>query len=186
MEIYMRLSRRQLRRAILESIDIMNADTGELLIFDEMEGGADAPEAAARDVLRRLQITPVNSEVEGAVETLSVAPEDYAVIDTEIHGKRRQRHHKKEDARLNVDNLFARLDQWIADAGPGYAADNPGVDMQGVAMDLAAGAEFSFREDEWDELVGYFDDQLDWELDKGMTGNDALMTYIADRLAGTG
>ena len=180
----MRITKRQLRRLIREGIDIMNAETGELLIFDEMEGGADAPEAAARDILRRLRITPVGSEAEGDVETIEVAPEDFAVIDTEIHGKRKYRHAKKEDARLNTDNLFARLDQWIADAGSDYASDNPGVDMQGVAIDLAAGAQFEFREDEWDQLVWHFDDQLDYELDKGMTGEDALTTYIADGLVG--
>ena len=180
----MKITRRQLRRIIREGIDIMNAETGELLIFDEMEGGADAPEGAARDILRRLRITPIGSDAEGDVETIEVAPEDFAVIDTEIHGKRRQRHRKKEDARLNTDNLFARLDQWVDNASSDYAADNPGVDMQGVAVDLADGAEFEFRKDEWEELVWHFDDQLDYELDKGMTGEDALRTYIADGLAG--
>ena len=56
--------------------------------------------------------------------------------------------------------------------------------MQDVAVDLADGAEFEFRKDEWEELVWHFDDQLDYELDKGMTGEDALRTYIADGLAG--
>jgi len=184
----MKITKRQLRRIIREAIDIMNAETGELMIFDEMEGGADAPEAAARDILRRLRITPLESshtyDDDPDVEIIEVSPEDFAVIDTEIHGKRKYRHAKKEDARLNTDNLFARLDRWIADAGSDYASDNPEMDMQGVAPDLAASAEFEFRKDEWDELIWHFDSQLDYELDRGMTGEDALMTYIADGLAG--
>ena len=173
----MKITRRQLRRLIREGIDIMNAETGELMIFDEMEGGADAPEAAARDILRRLRITPLESshtyDDDPDVEIIEVSPDDWALMDVELRGKRRYRKNKKERERMDVDNLLARADQWAADASGDYGADNPEVDMQDVAWDLAGGAKYEFREDEWDELIWHFDNS-----------EDELVTYIADSIAG--
>jgi hypothetical protein len=173
----MKITLRQLRRIIQEGIDIVNSETGELLVFEDdwQDGSADAPEAAARDIMKRLNITELPSEWdrEDGVETIEVTPDDWALMDVELRGKRRYRKNKRERERLNIDNLLARADQWAADAGGDYGADNPDVDMQGVAWDLAAGAKHEFREDEWDELVWHFDDS-----------EDELVTYIADMVAG--
>ena len=178
MESAMRVTRSQLRRIIQEGIDIINYETGELLVFEDdwEERGGTAPEAAARDALKRLKITPVSppdgwGTPDPDVEDIWVDPSDYAVLDTEFHGKRVYRKNKKERERLDIDNLLKRLDQWAADASSDYAGDNPGIDMQGVAWDLAASAEYSFERDEWDELILEFDDY------------DALITYIADMIA---
>jgi len=176
----MRITRRQLRRIIKEGIDIINNETGEILVFeDDWEtGGGTAPEAAARNALKRLRITPTKDEPSGdpGVTDIYVEPSDYAVLDTEFEGKRRHRRNKKERERLDVDNLLARLDKWADDARGDYSADNPGADMQGVAWDLAASAKYSFRSDEWDELMWYFGG-----FDQGEAG---LQTYIADSIAG--
>jgi len=176
----MKITRHQLRKIIREAIDVLNNETGELLIFDDVgevsaDGhtiGADAPEAAARDILRRLQITPIDSEIDGDIETIEVSPEDWAVMDVELRGKRRYRKNKREQERLDIDNLRGRLDQWAANASSDYGGDNPDVDMQDVAWDLAAAAKYEFKEDEWDELV--------WEMDND---EDELITYIADMIA---
>ena len=170
-----RITRRQLRQIIKEGIDIMNTETGELLVFEDdwQDGSADAPEAAARDIMKRLRITQLGSEIDGDIETIEVRPEDWAVMDVELHGKRRYRKNKREQERLDIDNLLARADQWAMDASGDYGADNPEVDMQDVAWDLAASAQYEFREDEWDELVWHFDNS-----------EDELITYIADRIAG--
>ena len=55
----MRITRKQLKQIIKEAIDVMNSETGELMVFsdkigmgtgeDWYEGMADAPEAAAGD-----------------------------------------------------------------------------------------------------------------------------------------
>ena len=174
----MKITRRELRQIIKEGIDILNSETGELLIFeDDWEtGGGDAPEAAARDLMKRLNITGLESshvyDDDPDVEIIEVSPDDWALIDVELRGKRRYRKTKREQERLDVDNLTNRLKQWAADAGADYEADNPGVDMQGVAWDLADGAQFNFRKDEWDELVWAFESE------------DGLRTFIADLIVG--
>ena len=69
--------------------------------------------------------------------------------------------------------LRDRLDKWAEDAGSDYTADNPGTDMQDIARDLAASAEYQFEQDEWDALV----DDFDYD-------EDALLSYIADTIVG--
>ena len=172
----MKITRRQLRRIIKEGIDIVNSETGELLVFEDdwQDGGGDAPEAAARDIMKRLNITQLSSQIDGDIEDIEVKPEDWALMDVELHGKRRYRKNKREQERLDVKNLMNRLDQWAKDAGGDYGADNPDVDMQDVAWDLSDSAQFEFKEDEWDELIWAFDGS-----------EDELRTYIADMIAGS-
>ena len=175
----MKITLRQLRRIIKEGIDILNTDSGELLVFEDdwEDGSADAPEAAARNIMKRLNITPLESshtyDDDPDVEIIEVSPDDWALMDVELRGKRHYRKNKRERERMSIDNLLARVDQWAADAGGDYGADNPGVDMQDVSWDLAAGAKYEFREDEWDELIWRFDGS-----------EDELVTYIAGRIAG--
>jgi len=176
----MRLTQGKLRKIIREAIDVMNASTGEMMVFadDVADDGLkpDAPELAAREIIKRLKLTPLEGYSDGlqdAEEEIWLGAEDYAKMDVEVGGKRHHRKAKKELARMDIDNLLARVDQWAADAGGDYGADNPDVDMQDVAWDLAAGAEYTFKPDEWDELIWHFDNS-----------EDELVTYIADRIAG--
>ena len=184
----MKITRRQLRKIIREAVDIMNAETGELIVFSDYESAKpDAPAAAAKEILKRLKITPTDSDWgqgpddPDPVETLTVEPEDYAVIDVEIHGKRHYRHQKKERSRLNVNTLLKRLDQWAVDTSRDYSLDNPGMDMQGVARDLAAAAEYEFEPDEWDTLIIHFEDGMDWESGP-IDGEEDLIDYIASAM----
>ena len=177
----MKITRSQLRRIIKEGIDIINNETGEILVFEddwETKGGT-APEAAARDALKRLRITPMKDELsdDPDVTDIYIQPSDWAVLDTEFEGKRRFRRNKRERERLDVDNLLARADQWAVEAGREYSADNiTSTDMQVVAWDLAASAEYAFEPDEWEELV--------WHFDEDDGGPSDLITYIADMIAG--
>ena len=184
----MRITLRQLRQIIKEGIDIMNSETGELLVFEDdwQDGSADAPEAAARDIMKRLNITQLGSEMHGDIETIEVSPEDWARADVELRGKRRYRKQEKRRKRLDIDNLLKRLDQWAADAGSDYAADNPGIDMQGVARDLAASAKYAFEPDEWEELVWHFDKDFDYgdDISGYGSGEDLLVDIIADSIVG--
>ena len=178
----MKITKRQLRRIISEAIDVINASTGEIKIFADEGDPAlgdfkpDAPELAARDVIKRLGLTPLEnmeSDREPGVEEIYLGAEDWAELDYEIAGKRHKRKAKKERARLNVDNLMTRLEDWALDAGEQFAADNPGVEMQDVALDLAKSAEYAFEPDEWETLLnaGPFDYP------------DDLYTYVAELIA---
>lgn len=179
----MKITRNQLRRIIREAIDVTNASTGEVMIFaDEGDPAlgdfkADAPELAARDVIKRLGLTPLENmgsgDREPGVEEIYLGAEDWAEMDYEIGGKRHKRKAKKERARLNVDNLMTRLEDWALDAGEQFAADNPDVEMQDVALDLAKSAEYAFEPDEWETLLnaGPFDYP------------DDLYTYVAELIA---
>lgn len=179
----MKISRRQLRKIIREAIDVTNASTGEIMIFADEgdptldEFKPDAPEAAARDVVKRLGLTPLENmgygDREPGVEEIYLGAEDWAEMEYEIKGKRHKRKAKKDMERLNIDNLMNRLEDWALNAREEYAADNPGADLQGIAWDLAQGAEYSFEPDEWEMLMygGPFE------------GPDDLHTYAADLIA---
>ena len=183
----MKITRRQLRGLIQEAIDVVNNDTGELFGFGPPgHKYTDAPEAAWPDLQKRLGITAIDVDEEGGWQYISGA--DFDKLQDEVLGKRKQRFRKQEKERLDIENLLARVDQWAADAGSDYAGDNPGIDMQGVARDLAASAEYSFEPDEWAELVWHFDKDLDYGYgvsDYG-SGEDLLIDIIADMVAGTG
>ena len=170
----MKITRKQLRRIIKEGIDILNTETGELLVFEDdwQDGGGDAPEAAARDIMKRMNISQLSSEIDGDIETIEVRPEDWAKMDVELHGKRRYRKNKREQERLDIHNLMNRLDQWAKDVAIDYGADNPDVDFQDIAWDLSDAAQFEFRKDEWEELLWAFDGS-----------EDELRTSIADSIA---
>tara|TARA_Y100001970_G_C14083640_1_gene776091 strand:+ start:331 stop:636 length:306 start_codon:yes stop_codon:yes gene_type:complete len=101
----MKITRRQLRQIIRESIDVINASTGEIMVFSDNIGGsdwyeglADAPELAARDIIKRLKLTPLEGYSDGlqdADEEIYLSAEDWAEMDYEIGGKRHRRRAKK-------------------------------------------------------------------------------------------
>mgnify|MGYP003629500245 CR=1 FL=1 len=177
----MKITRRQLRQIIKEGIDIVNSETGELLVFEDdwevkSDSGyskGDAPEAAARDIMKRLNITQLGSEIAGDIEDITVRPEDWEKMSKELHDKRRTRKNKQERERLDIHNLMNRLDQWAKDAASDYGADNPDADFQDIAWDLSDAAKFEFKEDEWEELLWAFDGS-----------EDELRTFVADSIAG--
>lgn len=167
----MKITKRQLRRIIKEAIDVINRDTGEVLVFGDEARDA-APEAAVPDLARRLglNLSPNDDSL--------LSNDDWEKLEAETVGKRGIRDDKATSARikakrdrLNIDNLLQKLRYWAEDAFKEYAADNPGVDIQDVAYDLAGAAEYEFESDEWEELMWHFDDDL----------ND-LKVYAADSM----
>ena len=62
--------------------------------------------------------------------------------------------------RLNIDNLLQKLRYWAEDAARDYMADNPDVDLQDIAYDLADAWEYEFARDEQEELMWHFDGDL--------------------------
>jgi hypothetical protein len=103
---------------------------------------------------------------------------DFEKLEDETLGKQDLRYNKKVFAknaadreRLNIDKLLHRLGDWAHEYFQDYAADNPGTDLQDVALDLAKSAEYSFEADEWDELLWHFDDD-----------ENALNVYTAESM----
>ena len=85
--------------------------------------------------------------------------------------KRAHAQAKADSKRLDVDSLLDRLGDWAHEYFQDYAADNPGTDLQDVALDLAKSAEYEFEADEWDELLWHFDDD-----------ENALNVYTAESM----
>ena len=184
----MKITRRKLRQIIKEAIatDVLNAETGEIMSFADTEeyGIPNAPDKALSNIMKRLGLTNPDGTFKTAksspgyqgdmdVQTIDLNAEDWQDVYDEVEGKRYYRKNKAQRARLNIDNLMTRLEDWALNAREEYAADNPGADMQGVAWDLAQSAEYSFEPDEWEALLytGPFE------------RDDDLYTYIADLIA---
>lgn len=165
----MRITRKQLRRIIREAIDVVNQDTGEVIGFGE-ESISGLPDAALPDLVKRLGL---NMSPNG---TLSNA--DFEKLENETVGKQDRRAAKRKSAqmaadreRLNINNLLQKLEVWADGAARDYMADNPDVDLQDIAFDLADAWQYEFEADEREELMWHFDDNL----------ND-LKTYAAESM----
>lgn len=160
----MKITKRQLRNIIKEAIDIINIDTGEVLAFGDRDRDV-APDAAVPDLMHRLKI---------AIEDYASDENEYALpdeawrkVEDETLGKQEDREVKRritkmkaDSARLNIDNLLEKLRHWAEDAAKDYMADNPDVDLQDIAYDLADAWEYEFEVDEQEELMWHFDGDL--------------------------
>ena len=153
----MKITRKQLRRIIKEAIDVVNTETGEVLELGDA-AGTNPPEAAWPDLKRRLGLQP---ESEGA-DYAELRGEDFMRLSDETEGKRRARRSRAEEKRLEPEMLLNRLRNWARDAADDWVADNPGQDIGDVAYDLAMGAEFAFKPDEWRTMSYEFDTDLDF------------------------
>jgi len=160
--------RKYVRAKILEAMDFVNRETGEVIDFGE-DSISGVPDAAVPDLAKRLGIDLSREDL---------SPEDWKKLDDEVLGKqsdrevrRRIKKFKDDEARLDPDRLLDRLQDWAHIAFQDYAADNPGTDIQDVAFDLADAARYEFEQDEWDELLWHFDGDA-----------DALKVYTAESM----
>ena len=154
----MKITRKQLRSIIKEAMDVVNTQTGEVLTFGDSERDV-APDAAVPDLVKRLGL---NMSPSGALSNA-----DFEKLENETLGKQDRRAAKRKSAqmaadreRLNIDSLLQRLSDWAEATASDYMADNPDVDLQDVAYDLADAWEFEFEADEREELMYYFDGDL--------------------------
>ena len=142
----MRITERQLRKLIREAIDIVNSETGEIIDFGE-DSISGIPDEAVPDLINRLGL---NISPSGG----ALSNDDWEKLEAETLGKQDARARKRKSAqmaadreRLNIDNLLQKLRYWAEDAARDYMADNPDVDLQDIAYDLADAWEFEFAED---------------------------------------
>tara|TARA_B100000519_G_scaffold140708_1_gene121922 strand:+ start:93 stop:659 length:567 start_codon:yes stop_codon:yes gene_type:complete len=182
----MRITRKQLKQIIKEAIDVMNSETGEVLVFDDQaaaEAGLsqpDAPEAAALDMMKRLGVMDDAKFETGAfpeygdTPTYSLPDDKWQMMEDELYGKRAARKSKADKERLDIDNLMDRARAWAQGVGDDYMADNRGSEqsLEDVAWDLSDAAEMEFKEDEWNELLYHFDFNV-----------EDLRMFIADEIA---
>ena len=160
--------RKYVRAKMLEAMDFVNRETGEVIDFGE-DSISGVPDAAVPDLSKRLGIDLSREDL---------SPEDWKKLDDEVLGKQEDREVKRrikkmkdDEARLDPDRLLNRLQDWAHTAFEDYAADNPGTDIQDVAFDLADAARYEFEQDEWDELLWHFDGDA-----------DALKVYTAESM----
>jgi len=153
-----KITKRQLKRIIREAIDFVNRETGEVIDFGE-DSISGVPDAAVPDLSRRLGIDLSREEL---------SPEDWKKLDDEVLGKQEDREVKRrikkmkaDSARLDIDNLLSRLQDWAVIAADDFQADNPDMELQDVAYDLADAAQFEFERDEWEELLWHFDGNVE-------------------------
>lgn len=165
----MKVTKKQLRSIIREAMDVFNVETGEIIDFGE-ESRSGLPDAALRDLVKRLGL---NMSPSGGLSNA-----DFDKLEQETIGKQGRRSAKRKSAqmaadreRLNIDKLLQRLRYWAEDAGQDYMADNPGVELQDVAYDLADAWQFEFAKDEQEELLWHFDGDL-----------NALKIYAAESM----
>lgn len=168
----MKITKRQLRRiireAINERIDVVNRETGEVLVFGR-DGREAAPEAAWPDLVKRLGLKPNDDGLDAAGDqSFTLTNKEFDKLEQETIGKQDRRYNKKifaksaEDReRLDIDRLLQRLRDWALETSRDYMADTEGdVELQDIAYDLADAWEFEFAKDEQEELMWHFDGDL--------------------------
>ena len=160
--------RKYVRAKVLEAMDFVNRETGEVIDFGE-DSISGVPDAAIPDLAKRLGIDLSREDL---------SPEDWKKLDDEVLGKqadrevkRRIKKMKADSARLDIDSLLTRLRDWAVMAADDFEADNPDTNIQDVAFDLADAAQFEFERDEWEELLWHFDGDA-----------DALRIYTAESM----
>ena len=154
----MKIKLSELRRLIKEtvlsesSLEVYDNDTGEVL---DTLTRADADKYAA---LRGKAIVGGEIFLDG---------DEFQDLWDEIDQEKRA----QRNARLDINKLLTRLDDWAQSAAREYKADNPGADISSVAYDLADAAAYSFESDELNSLLAHF------EFDE-----DAMRSYIMDNM----
>lgn len=170
MKITRKQIRRILREAINERIDVIDRETGEVIVFSDNPRSefTDLPEKAWPDLVKRLGLSPTDMGLDAAGDqAYELSQNEFIRLDNETREKAYNRKMKKQAAdykadreRLDIDNLLEKLRHWAEDAASDYMADNPDTDLQDIAYDLADAWEFAFEEDEREELLWHFDGDL--------------------------
>ena len=149
MKIKLSELRKLIREAASDTLEIYNNLTGEII-----------------DTLTKEDISTMASLGQKQVSGNSIFLDDdeYELVQDEMYRNELAARNDKARAEVeldNIDTLLKRLDDWAKVAAEEYMADNPGVDIQDVAFDLADAAEYSFEPEEWDELMWHFDNSRD-------------------------
>ena len=148
----------------LDTVDIVDVETGEVLFVG---AGTDRgiPAAKVDDFIRDLKLSVRGDDKDGTERSIELSKADFEKLEAHIDDvyDRPEREkaaaaRKAEQERLDPDRLKDELRRRAKIAGEEYMADNPGANLEDVAMDLAAAMLYSFERDEQEELRYAFDD----------------------------
>ena len=169
------------RHQLEEAITAIDVATGEVWESEPLG----IPDSAWPDLVNRLDLDVLGSD-DPATGDHELSSEDFHKLDDETWGKQKQRSAETERKRLDGERITDGLVAWAKDAGTQFAADNPGVDTQAAAFDLAQSGRHSVAPDEWVQAVWYMFDEMGGFHIAGNTYDDAeeaLVTMLADAAA---
>jgi hypothetical protein len=148
----------------LDTVDIVDVETGEVLFVG---AGTDRgiPAAKVDDFIRDLNLSVRGDDKDGTERSIELSSADFEKLEAHIDDvyDRPEREkaaaaRKADQERLDPRRLKDELRRRAKIAGEEYMADNPGANLEDVAMDLAAAILYSFERDEQEELRYAFDD----------------------------
>ena len=148
----------------LNTVDFVDVETGEVLYI-----GAGTrrgiPAAKADEFIEKLRLSVIVDDKDGTERSIELSKADFEKLEAHIDDVYDRPEREKASADLKADEerldprrLKDELRRRAKIAGEEYMADNPGANLEDVAMDLAASMLYSFEQDEQEELRYAFDD----------------------------
>ena len=148
----------------LDTVDIVDVETGEVLYVGAgTQRGI--PAAKVDDFIRDLKLSVRGDDKDGTERSIELSKADFEKLEAHIDDvyDRPEREkaaaaRKADQERLDPRRLKDELSRRAKTAGEEYIADNPGANLDDVALDLGKAVLDSFERDEQEELRYAFDD----------------------------
>ena len=148
----------------LDTVDIVDVETGEVLYVGAgTQRGI--PAAKVDDFIRDLKLSVRGEDKDGTERSIELSKADFEKLEAHIDDvyDRPEREkaaaaRKADQERLEPRRLKDELSRRAKIAGEEYMADNPGANLDDVALDLGKAVLDSFERDEQEELRYAFDD----------------------------
>ena len=148
----------------LDTVDIVDVETGEVL-FVGAGTQRGIPAAKVDDFIRDLKLSVRGDDKDGTERSIELSKADFEKLEAHIDDvyDRPEREkaaaaRKADQERLDPRRLKDELSRRAKIAGEEYMADNPGANLDDVALDLGKAVLDSFERDEQEELRYAFDD----------------------------
>ena len=148
----------------LDTVDIVDVETGEVLYVG---AGTDRgiPAAEVDNFIKKLELSPIDDDGPRTERSIELSKADFEKLEAHIDDvyDRPEREkaaaaRKADQERLDPRRLKDELSRRAKIAGEEYMADNPGANLDDVALDLGKAVLDSFERDEQEELRYAFDD----------------------------
>ena len=148
----------------LDTVDIVDVETGEVLYVGAgTQRGI--PAAKVDDFIRDLKLSVRGDDKDGTERSIELSKADFEKLEAHIDDvydrperEKAAASRKADQERLDPRRLKDELSRRAKTAGEEYMADNPGANLDDVALDLGKAVLDSFERDEQEELRYAFDD----------------------------
>ena len=148
----------------LDTVDIVDVETGEVLYVGAgTQRGI--PAAKVDDFIRDLKLSVRGDDKDGTERSIELSKADFEKLEAHIDDvydrperEKAAASRKADQERLDPRRLKDELSRRAKIAGEEYMADNPGANLDDVALDLGRAVLDSFERDEQEELRYAFDD----------------------------